>query len=108
GQLERRVERLDHPLVRIPAVVGRSPGMPAVLQLDVTDVQRRKTLDHSGLLPALRRAAMSGSVMTRLTNWLSASFLIRWRSPSSPRASRKAKTVVAAAPGNGGAGAPRA
>src|SRR5206468_10337844 len=48
GQLERRVERLDHPLVRVAAVVGGSPGVPAVLQLDVSDVEGREALDHPG------------------------------------------------------------
>src|SRR5206468_11109917 len=82
GELERGVERLDHALVRIPAVVGRRARVPTVLQLDVSDIEGRKALDHAGLsagasvlrstLGSARRAAstatralMIGSVRRR-------------------------------------------
>src|SRR5262249_37104590 len=74
GELERRVEGLDHPVVRVPAIVGRRPGVPAVLQLDVADVERRESLDHSRLLRAAaggralaRRYALAGASVRRST-----------------------------------------
>src|SRR5439155_832052 len=64
-ELERGVERLDHPLVGVAAVVGRSACVPAVLQLDVSDVERREALDHSKLLRA--RYALAGASVLRST-----------------------------------------
>jgi len=45
-QRDRGVEDLDQPLVRIAAVVGRRARQPAILQLDVADVERREPRDH--------------------------------------------------------------
>jgi hypothetical protein len=62
GARERdgRVERLRQPRVRIPAVVGRRAGVPAVLQLDVPDVERRESPDHQ-IAPSFASASMSSS-----------------------------------------------
>src|SRR5437867_12589004 len=64
-ELERRVERLDHPLIGVAALVGRSARVPAVLQLDVSDVEGGEALDHSKLLRA--RYALAGASVLRST-----------------------------------------
>src|SRR5262245_1511206 len=61
-ELEGRVERLDHPLVRVAPVVGRRPLVTAVLQLDVSDVEGREALDHAGFSAGTRvRRSTCGS-----------------------------------------------
>ena len=51
GDVLRRLEGLDEPLVRIAALVGRSAVEADIVELDLPDVQRRELADHFALHP---------------------------------------------------------